>query len=230
MTIKGLLFDKDGTLFDFHATWTIWADETIRRLGEGDTARTEAIAGALDYDLSARQFLPQSSVIAGTVAEQAEVLLPYMEGRDVGEIARYLADLASDVEQVEVLPLVPYLQSLRMDGFALGVATNDAESSAKAHLSSVGALGSFDFLAGYDSGFGGKPEPGQLLAFSEQTGMDTAEVAMIGDSTHDLHAARAAGMVAVGVLTGPADEAQLAPHADVVLPSIAELPAFLAAR
>jgi phosphoglycolate phosphatase len=50
---------------------------------------------------------------------------------------------------------------------------------------------------------------------------------MIGDSLHDLHAGRAAGMAVMGVLTGPATEAELAPHADVVLPSIAALPAWL---
>ncbi len=50
---------------------------------------------------------------------------------------------------------------------------------------------------------------------------------MVGDSLHDLHAARAAGMVAIGVLTGMADAATLDQSADVVLGSIAELPGWL---
>ena len=50
---------------------------------------------------------------------------------------------------------------------------------------------------------------------------------MIGDSLHDLHAARSAGMVAVGVLTGLASRADLAPAADIVLDSIADLPDWL---
>ena len=51
---------------------------------------------------------------------------------------------------------------------------------------------------------------------------------MVGDSTHDLIAGRAAGMQTVGVLTGMA-EAELAPLADAVLPDIGHLPDWLMA-
>jgi hypothetical protein len=53
---------------------------------------------------------------------------------------------------------------------------------------------------------------------------------MVGDSLHDLHAGRAAGMRCSGVLTGLRREADLAPHADVVLPHIGHLPDWLAAQ
>jgi phosphoglycolate phosphatase len=52
---------------------------------------------------------------------------------------------------------------------------------------------------------------------------------MVGDSTHDLQAGRAAGMRCVGVLTGMAPRDVLAPHADVVLENIGALPDWLAA-
>ena len=47
------------------------------------------------------------------------------------------------------------------------------------------------------------------------------------DSLHDLEAGRAAGMRTVAVLTGVAVAAQLAPHADVVLPDIGALGAWI---
>jgi phosphoglycolate phosphatase len=50
---------------------------------------------------------------------------------------------------------------------------------------------------------------------------------MVGDSTHDLDAGRAAGMATVGVLTGLAGAADLAPHADAILPDIGALPGWL---
>jgi phosphoglycolate phosphatase len=86
----------------------------------------------------------------------------------------------------------------------------------------------FDFIAGFDSGFGCKPGPDPLLAFAEAMGLDPADVLMVGDSLHDLHAARAAGMRAVAVLTGVAGKEVLAPHAEAVLPHIGHLPAWLA--
>jgi phosphoglycolate phosphatase len=94
-------------------------------------------------------------------------------------------------------------------------------------LSAVGVAGYFDFVAGYDSGHGAKPQAGQLLAFSAKVGVPSAQTAMVGDSTHDLSAARAAGMAAVGVLTGTASRADLSPLADVVLPDIGHLHGWL---
>ena len=131
------------------------------------------------------------------------------------------------MRQVPAAALAPFLGGLRRSGLALGVATNDAEAPARAHLSDAGVADYFDFIAGYDSGHGAKPGAGPLLAFARAVGHPPGACAMVGDSLHDLHAARAAGMRAVGVLTGIASRAELAPMADVVLPSIADLPDWL---
>ena len=50
---------------------------------------------------------------------------------------------------------------------------------------------------------------------------------MVGDSTHDLRAGRAAGMTTIGVLTGMALREELVPFADLVLDDIGEIPALL---
>ena len=222
-SIKAIIFDKDGTLFDFEATWADWAAGAVEVMAEGDHARMKVMAQALDYDLETRSFAADSSVIAGTVEEQARALMPYLPGRSVSEITSQMNALAAGAPQVEVTPLVPFCEGLIAAGYKLGVATNDAESSARAHLAGAGVADFFHFIAGYDSGWGGKPEPGQLLAFAGAVALRPEEIAMVGDSTHDLIAARSAGMVAIGVLTGPADEAALAPFADLILPSIADL-------
>jgi len=50
---------------------------------------------------------------------------------------------------------------------------------------------------------------------------------MVGDTTIDMLAARAAGMTAIAVENGLQDARDLAAHADHILASIAELPAWL---
>jgi phosphoglycolate phosphatase len=122
------------------------------------------------------------------------------------------------------------MAQLRAQGLILGVVTNDAEGPAMRHLEDALIVDEMAFVAGYDSGFGAKPAPGQLLAFCQATGLSPANCAMIGDSAHDLEAGQAAGMFCIGVLTGPASRADLTPQADVVLDSIADLPGWLAAR
>ncbi|MFW5641465.1 MAG: HAD family hydrolase, partial [Roseicyclus sp.] len=69
--------------------------------------------------------------------------------------------------------------------------------------------------------------PGMCLAFAEAFAIAPERIVMVGDSLHDLHAGRAAGMRVAAVLTGPAAAADLAPHADVVLRHIGHLPAWL---
>ncbi|MFU8883561.1 MAG: HAD family hydrolase, partial [Rhodobacterales bacterium] len=105
--------------------------------------------------------------------------------------------------------------------------TNDTEAGALAHLGAAGVLAHFDFVAGFDSGHGAKPDPDPLLAFCARTGLTPARVVMVGDSRHDLIAGRRAGMQTLGVLTGTALTADLAPLADAVLPDIGHIPAWI---
>ena len=51
---------------------------------------------------------------------------------------------------------------------------------------------------------------------------------MVGDSPHDLHMGRAAGAgLVVGVLTGVGTQEELVDIADMVVPSIADLPELI---
>jgi len=226
--IKGLCFDKDGTLFDFAATWEAWAANVLLRTCGGDTSRAREVGLAIGFDLDARRFAKDSIVIAGTVDEIVAALVPYFPEYS-GEALRTLLNAeASAAPQVPVVPLVPLLSGLRGAGLVLGLATNDSEGPARVHMESVGITGFFDFIAGYDSGFGGKPAAGQLLAFAKAVDVVPEKLAMVGDSTHDLIAGRAAGMRTVAVLTGAADAEELAPYADVVLANIGEIPDWLA--
>lgn len=228
--IKGIIFDKDGTLFDFSATWEAWANAFLLRACQGDRARAVKVGHSIGFDLSSGRFSPDSIVIAGTPGDVVAVLAPQFPEIAAPALLNMLNDEAEKAPQAEAVPLVALLTDLRARGLQLGVATNDAQAPALAHLNSAGVVDYFDFIAGFDSGYGGKPAPGQLLGFCAATGLDPRSVVMVGDSTHDLHAGRAANMLRVAVLTGLADTAALAPFADVVLPDIGHLPAWLDAQ
>lgn len=225
---RGIIFDKDGTLFDFASTWEVWAQAFLERLCGGDRAAAVTLGASIGFDYDTRQFEPDSVVIAATPGDIVSAMLPQMPGWAAGELLRVINEEAAQAVQAPAVPLVPFLEGLRGDRYHLGVATNDAEMPARAHLDQAGVTGLFDFIAGFDSGYGGKPAPGQLLAFTAQTGLAPEACVMVGDSAHDLHAGRAAGMACVGVLTGIAGHDDLAPHADVVMADIGSLPDWLA--
>ena len=227
MKINAILFDKDGTLFDFNATWGAWTRGLLEGESGGDTVLMAALADVLGYDLRTGLFRPDSIVIAHTASDVADVILPLLSPQSKADLISRMNAKAALAPQAEAAPLIPFLSGLVARGLRLGVATNDAEAPARAHLDAAGISEKFDFIAGFDSGFGAKPAAGQLLAFCDHTGLPPTQCAMVGDSLHDLHAGRAAGMVTVGVLTGLATRAELAPSADIVMGSIADIPAWL---
>lgn len=224
---KGILFDKDGTLFDFEASWASWMANLLLRFSEGDRTHAGRAGRNLGFDLDSLSYSSNSPVIAGSPASIVTCLIEQFPRIDPQRIIDTAFESSATAPQVEAVPLPPLLSELRGASMRLGIATNDSEEIARLHIEAAGILDFFDFIAGYDSGFGEKPEPGMMIEFCRATGIQAAEAVMVGDSPHDMMAGRIAGMATVGVLTGIADYHDLAPMADAVLESIADLPAWI---
>lgn len=227
LQIAGILFDKDGTLFDFQASWGPWGLNLINELANHDPGVAADLADRIGYDLTSSTFHADSLSVAGTVSDQAAALTPALPHMSEVSLIEYLTVAATRATMAPAVPLAPLLDDLRVREMTLGVATNDAEQAAHRHIANAGIADRFDFVAGYDSGYGAKPDPGMCRAFADAHDLAPDTVVMVGDSTHDLQAGRAAGMQVVAVLTGTATHDDLAPFADAVLPDIGHLPAWL---
>lgn len=225
--IDGVIFDKDGTLFDFRASWGAWAARLVEALAGETGLSATTLGAAIGFDPAARRFAPDSIVIAGTPTDIARDLAALLPGVSPEALEDRLNRMAEGAPMLPAVDLVAVLGALRGRGLRIGLATNDNEEAARAHLAAHGITDLFDYVAGYDSGHGPKPGPGMCAAFARQHGLDPARVVMVGDSRHDLEAGRRAGMRAVAVLTGIAGAEELAPHADAVLPDIAHLGAWI---
>ncbi len=224
--IKAAIFDKDGTLFDFRATWGGWTARAIDLLAAHGADRG-ALAQALGFDPVRGGFEKTSPVIASTTPELVDLMHGFVPTMPKAALLAALSDLSEAAPQAPAVDLPAVFTGLRGRGLKIGLATNDTEAPARAHLTGAGVIALFDFVAGCDSGYGGKPAPGQLLAFCAQVGVAPDQAVMVGDSLHDLHAGAAAGMRTVAVLTGIAEAHELAPYADVVLPDIGHLGAWI---
>lgn len=227
----GVLFDKDGTLIDFDLTWGPAVYAMIHALAGGDAARIRAQADALHFSVEDRRFRATSPLVAGSTADYGRRWAAAL-GRSDFETVKREIDSLSAVESLKALTPIgepaAVFAALRAMGLRLGVATNDSEHSARRQIEALGVGVSIEFVAGYDSGHGGKPDPGMALAFARFLGAEPSQIIMVGDSRHDLDCARAAGAIAVAVLSGPAEREALEPHADFVVEHIGDLPVLLA--
>ena len=230
MSIKGVLFDKDGVLVDFDATWCPAAVKVINTLAAGDENKFKALADAANFDLDTERFEKNAVFIAGTATDLVDAwapILPDMPKYDLARQSRALFTQYGAEHVTSYDDVADTLTALGEARIAMGIATNDEEISARTQMRALRLDGRFSFVSGADTGHGAKPEPGMLLAFAEHIGAEPAEIVMVGDSTHDMRAARAAGMIGVAVGTGPASLEDLRPFAHHCLPRLGGLPALV---
>ncbi|MCR8958352.1 phosphoglycolate phosphatase [Variovorax sp. S2] len=111
--------------------------------------------------------------------------------------------LAINGQHSAVYPGVPEgLKALRVRGLRLACLTNKPTSFAKPLLAAKGLDGFFEFAFGGDAFARKKPDPLPLLKTCEALGTDPARTLMVGDSSNDARAARAAGCPVVLVTYG----------------------------
>ena len=234
MAIRGILFDKDGTLLDFNATWSPVIQQAAMAIAGHDPALARVLLAEGGFDPESQTTAPDSLLAAANTVEIAEAWAELLQRPDrafmVEELDRIFQE-GGVLNAVPVTELGPLFHALKGRGLALGLATSDSEVAAESTLRRFELMPHVDFVAGYDSGHGYKPEPGMFLAFYAACGLPPSEVAMVGDNSHDLKMGKAAGAGAlIGVLTGSGTEAQLRLLTEHILGSIVELEAWLDAR
>lgn len=135
MSIKGVLFDKDGTLIDVNATWVPIYREVLKELFATDAAGAEAIMARAGYDPATGKFRAGSLLAGGTTRQIAATWWPELSGAALDAKVDLLDNGYTQLVRDRLMPLMPLepiLTELRAMGLRLGVATNDSHVSATA--------------------------------------------------------------------------------------------------
>jgi phosphoglycolate phosphatase-like HAD superfamily hydrolase len=226
-----VVFDKDGTLIDFHAMWSVWIEalaQTLERAADQpligaiyavvqyDAVRRRAVAGgalAIAPMRDLRRMVTDTLVGAGVERPRAEeVIQKNWFVPDPAAMASPLADLHG------------LFAALRGCGIQVAVATSDDRAATLATLAALGLEPWVAACACADDAIQPKPAPDMLLALCRTLDVRPAQTLVVGDSAADLRMGLAAGVgMRVGVLSGISDRAALAPFADTIIRSVAEL-------
>ncbi len=177
-----VVFDLDGTLLDSLADITASFHHVLREAGlplpTGDA---------------------MADLIGRPLAEMFRRVAPETDERALVQAYRrhYLAHMT---DRTRPYPDVPeLLAALRRRGYALAVATTKRTATARRLAAATGLLPLLDHVQGTD-GLPPKPAPDVVLAATRAVG--GRGVCMVGDTTHDVHAGRAAGLCTYAVSWG----------------------------
>ena len=194
--MRALIFDLDGTLVDtVYAHIFAWQRALAeagmalegwrihRKIGMSGGLFTRAVAREVGHDIS-----PMEE--AALLNRHGELFLQLLPER---------RPLSGAVE------LINFLKSNKI---LFGVATSGRRPEINASLEVVG-IGPETIIVERGDVARAKPEPDLFLACQQRLGVGVGDCYVIGDAVWDLLAARRAGMLSVGLLSGGYGEAEL---------------------
>ena len=194
--MKALIFDLDGTLVD-----TVYAHVFAWQ-------RALADAGLpIDGWRIHRRIGMSGGLFARAVAREAGRALTDADAEAIqrrhGELFRELLPERRPLPGAREL-----LAFLRAEGITHGIATSGRRPEIDASLEALGVPPDMTVVERGDL-LRAKPEPDLFLACQERLGVEIRDCYVVGDAVWDLLAARRAGMLSVGFLTGGYGEDEL---------------------
>ena len=194
--LQALLLDLDGTLVD--------APQAIVEVTQATLAEMN---------------LPPADVRA--IKDGIGLPLPIALGELIGRGPAGAAEAVEIYRKIwrsRINPRLPHLLypgvraglvELKSAGLKLGVVTGKAQDGADSTVRGAGLADLIDVTLGYTSVPNPKPAPDIALKALELLGVSAAAAAVVGDASHDLAMARAAGVRSIAVTYGAQSEAAL---------------------
>jgi HAD superfamily hydrolase (TIGR01549 family) len=193
-----MIFDIDGTLIDTNADHVEAWHRAFKQLG---------------FDVPPERIVPE-------IGKGGDKLVPSVLG---AEAEKRAGDALREAQNNEFLAIAeqqhfrvfPGAEQIFAECRNRGIRTAVATSSTEKHLAATLASAKFDLRRLADvvvtrtEDDASKPCPDLVVAAVEKLGLPAAECAMVGDTVYDGLACQAAGVAFLGVLTGPATEAEL---------------------
>ena len=239
--IKGIVFDKDGTLLSIpeywypvatHATKLIYSDFGVP-VDDIDTHLADI--GIFPEDVDISRAFPRG-YHAGIVESLYKYITAYGKECDINALVRSFSVSYAAPETKAKGKIVPICDNLRellvsfkAQGMILAVITSDDVPGAKHCLERLGVADLFDMILAYDGITPAKPAPDFMEMFRERFSLSKDEVVMVGDTETDILFAKNSGVASVGVGKDAKNRERLASYgADTVLYDITQIPDILA--
>jgi phosphoglycolate phosphatase len=208
-----IVYDWDGTIVDSTAMIAICIQKA-----------------AADLGLAVPTIEQASHVIGLGLADALARAVPDLDALRVSEFsARYRYHYLACEPDIVLFPgIAELLAEQREQGLPLGVATGKSRRGLARAFEATGLGALFAASRCADETYP-KPHPAMLLELADELGVLPQRILMIGDTSHDLEMANAAGTGAIGVLYGAHPRSDLEARRPLALvDSVQELRTWLA--
>lgn len=226
-----IIFDKDGTLIDFHAMWAGWVIELAGRL-ERHTGRplSDRLFEVMAFDPDSGRITPDGHLALTPAGELRRLTIEVLQAAGLSSqaVAAAMAaawhipnpvTLARPITDLALL-----FSTLQAHAAKIAIATSDDRLPTETLLVEMKIAPLVDTLICADDGVPIKPAPDMILTICDRLDTLPAKTVMVGDNVPDLQMGRAAGVgLTIGVLSGLGSAETLAGYADMLLPSVREL-------
>ncbi len=211
LAVRAVLFDIDGTLVDSIGAYFEVARDAASAFGVKVTAKHVHRSLAMGSNFW-KGIIPPGRRDEDAVVKEMSLHAAREWPRVLREFGKVFSGLAQT------------LDVLRASGIRLGIVSG-ARPEVLDLLRAAGLLGHFEAIVLGSDVAKGKPDPEGLLKCLHKLNISPAEAVYVGDAPIDIQASRAAGVRAVGVLTGVGDSAMLSMHCpDRIISSHLKLP------
>jgi phosphoglycolate phosphatase len=208
--IKGILFDKDGTLIPFTEVW----HPVMRRVFisfEQECGIKKVVVDKMKEATGYLEegFAKESMIQYCSTTELIEVWMTILAAhQETDKATKEMLHRIIEREAFHPSLVIPslvgvkkLLKYLKKKEYKLGVATADTKKSTLHSLEKAGILGFFDFIGCDEVGVKSKPHADMGLSFCKRYNLKPSEVLMVGDSVTDMEFARRLGANFIGLKT-----------------------------
>jgi phosphoglycolate phosphatase-like HAD superfamily hydrolase len=198
MTMRGMIFDVDGTLVDTNPAHVEAWCRAFRRLG---------------FEIPPERIVPE--IGKGGDKLVPAILCPEVEDRLGGELREAQKAEFLEIARTRRFRVFPGATDIFNALQGRGIRTALATSSDEKHLAATSASAGIDLtrlpdvVVSRSPDEPSKPSPDLVVDAVQKLELPASHCAMVGDTVYDGEACQGAGVAFLGVLTGPATEQQL---------------------
>ena len=235
--MKGIIFDKDGTLIDFDAFWLNISIEAISDVLDRVFLPDIPLADILEpFGVHNGVTSIEGVVCKGTYAQMGQIVYDVLKKHgyegSLEDTVRLVTDMYvqhSDAGEIVATcdNLSETLQILKERGLRLAVVTTDNREMTMKCLNALGVAELFDVIYTDDGTLPTKPSPACAEDFCRRFGLNKEDVLMVGDTMTDVEFSRNAGLSMVGVAKTEENRKLLLKHIEKVVPDVSYLPELI---